>query len=333
MKLSFPVILMACSSFISLMILANPSHALLKIEPSTRDFSIFSSPVEFNVSIGVSGINNVFGIQFDLRYNDSVLEFVRVYEGPFLNRSGQDRTFCLNPVTSAPGLVDDFACSKIGTTSTNGSGTVANLTFRIKPLTSLPGISNLNLSGVKVSDINSQPLDNSYLSGIVKVYECIPPETRSCVINGCQGTKICSNNQWGQCNVSIQPEICDGLDNDCDGQIDEGLSRLCSTNHLGICASGTETCSAGTWVGCPIPQTEVCDNSIDESCDGMDPLCAGDTNSDRCVDILDLSLVGRNFGLSSGFDVRADINKDGQIDIFDLVSVGRDFGRGSKSGC
>ena len=61
-------------------------------------------------------------------------------------------------------------------------------------------------------------------------------------------------------------EDCDGTDNDCDYQIDEDLSRECSENNYGICAVGSESCTAGSWTGCPTAETETC-NNMDDDCD------------------------------------------------------------------
>ncbi|MCB9643869.1 MAG: DUF11 domain-containing protein [Myxococcales bacterium] len=64
---------------------------------------------------------------------------------------------------------------------------------------------------------------------------------------------------------SASIELCDGKDNDCDGQIDNGLTRPCKNG----CGSGNETCRAGQWVDCSAPRSEpeVCDNK-DNDCDG-----------------------------------------------------------------
>jgi len=67
-------------------------------------------------------------------------------------------------------------------------------------------------------------------------------------------------------------EVCDGLDNDCNGVIDN-INRLCNVNHTGICAVGSEICTLGVWNDCPAPQTEICGNNIDENCDGSDTQC------------------------------------------------------------
>ena len=81
------------------------------------------------------------------------------------------------------------------------------------------------------------------------------------------------------CSGCIGFEICDGKDNDCDGDIDEGITRICGTN-VGICVEGTQDCveltveaPSGTWTDCggtyvgPDPLGEQC-NNLDDDCNG-----------------------------------------------------------------
>ncbi len=90
------------------------------------------------------------------------------------------------------------------------------------------------------------------------------------------GTTTCSSGSL-TCVQDTLPssEACNGLDDDCDGSVDESLIRSCYTGpggtlDVGVCQGGLQTCSAGTWDSCEgevLPSMEVCDGT-DNDCDG-----------------------------------------------------------------
>ncbi len=114
-------------------------------------------------------------------------------------------------------------------------------------------------------------------------------------VGQCQtaGTIACDGMGGSACNAvagSPQPEVCDGLDNNCDGTNDDGfaLGQPC-TSGLGICvASGLSICDGMGGLGCDAvpgqPQTEICGDALDSDCDGNPNNGCDDADGDGLLD-------------------------------------------------
>jgi len=184
------------------------------------------------------------------------------------------------------------------TTTTLGGGTdyfidwaVALADFPMGAITPTTPLVFICGSSSNARNLTADPISESGASTLTD----LSPDPITCDATGCHAACVqgagcatglngaCATGTWDcsgmtpVCTPTVQPgqlpEMCNSVDDNCDGTIDEGynLGNSC-TNGLGICqTSGTTVCDGMGGAFCDavpgVPQAETC-NGLDDNCNG-----------------------------------------------------------------
>lgn len=280
---------------------------------------------DVTIPVNISSTDTIGGFTVQIQYNPAVLDILdeaSVAKGP---RSGSltlvpnlhpSPLVTTNPATTAGVRAVFFGLSSVG----SPNGEFFNIKFRVVGIGSTPLI-------VTICDVNDPPAACSPTppNGSFSTTNCTPTTEicngtdddcngqiddgfdigASCFsgVGACQnsGVKICSDTGAGTvCNAtpgSPATETCNGVDDDCNTQIDNGFDvgvgcsvgiGACQRNGLKVCTgdgAGTACNAVAGEAGVEGPfGTATCSDSIDNDCDGvidaLDPNCLAPGLSD-----------------------------------------------------
>jgi len=139
-----------------------PAVTVLSVSPALLSSNAGGT---FTVDVQVKDASDLYGFQFNVEYDPSVLEFASAQEGNFLNNNGANKTFCVEHKANTPGFVKNIACSRLGQGSVEGNGVLEKLAFKAKAA----GKSRITLSNVQLANSKAEKIDSTSSGSEVSV--------------------------------------------------------------------------------------------------------------------------------------------------------------------
>ena len=191
------------------------SGAKVEIVPASQSAKVSDI---VNVNVNVKDVSNLYGYQFSLAYDSTLLDYMETTEGPFLSRGFTEGTyFSIVFVDELNGVINYVLSTKTAANGVSGSGTLATVKF----VAIETGTARVDLTKVLLSDEASANIPATATNGTVNIITCTDNDGDGYSSNGgACGPVDCNDN-----NAGINPgaaEVCwNSIDDNCNGQIDE----------------------------------------------------------------------------------------------------------------
>lgn len=161
-----------CSKTITLFLIgmlclciASAQAAEVRIEPEY--LSVFKNETfSVNITVIPEGSDEVYATQYDLHYNNTLLNVTSQTKGSFLSHDGVSTLIIVNKFNNTLGTTE-YGEVRTGVYGVIIPGVLTTITFQA--IAEEEGISELRLDKVKISDPNSNPISANVTSGNVSV--------------------------------------------------------------------------------------------------------------------------------------------------------------------
>ncbi len=165
------ILVMVCLSLASVRVSTAQGSVELDVQPDSYTAIHLGETFDINVTIsGVTADLELVGVEFKLRYNETLLSVVNVTEGPFM----KDPSWAFNGTYFlGPKIKEDYVLIGIMlmphevvgnyTAFPEGSGTLATVTFNV--IMGAQSSCDLQLVDTKLSNTQMEPISHSVLDG------------------------------------------------------------------------------------------------------------------------------------------------------------------------
>ena len=120
----------------------------------------------FTLRLSTNSITDLAGWQTDITFDPAVLEAVKVNEGEFLKRGGEDTFFLRGAIENATGKITNISAARLSG-GVNGTGTLLSVTFTAKAV----GKTRLSLSNFQVGSSSSKVITSTPPEIIITIEE------------------------------------------------------------------------------------------------------------------------------------------------------------------
>jgi hypothetical protein len=293
-----------------------PGTSTTSIIPATNS-SLFCTGDNTIITINLSGIDDLFGYQFIVHYNPSLVSASAAFRNAFFDTS-TNATIPTNWNASCSNGECKFAVSKIDPGApVTGSGIITQIT--------LTGIStgtfNLTISDDILTDRDAQAIDHVVdflpltVCGYANVSGTVSLQGRTTPVNAGLVTLTDLGGIFGPYTTNFNP-----------------TTGNFTINNVKVMPAGSDyqfDAAHGLYLGNRFSRMLQPLNNYSAP---NTRLLGGDANNDGLIDISDLTCIGGSFGsapVTCGTTGSSDSNADGVVNILDLVLPGSNYGLAS----